>query len=78
MDISTAAMLLVQKVTSLSWNISDYKFLDEEKKSVQSSSEGAKVGLVLSAHLKRSALKEIPSFFRYSAYVLFPINLNVG
>jgi hypothetical protein len=77
MDISTAGMLLVQKITSLAWNISDYKYLkEEENKKTENSSSKAK--FVLSPYLRKCVLEKVPSFFYYMAYVLFPINSNVG
>jgi hypothetical protein len=79
MDISTASMLLVQKIASLGWNISDYKYVkEEENEKTEDSSTKANVGFTLSPHLKKCALKEVPSFFHYMAYILFPINVNVG
>lgn len=61
-DITGAQMVLLMKLSAFCWNVADGQLPDEQLNDFQ----------------KERALKEIPSLFDYSAYVLFFPSLMAG
>lgn len=76
MDITSPLMILVQKCSSLAWNLYD----GHKQASAIAANKGVlpSVPVLRTSHQRRMAITECPSFIEFLAYVSFPINQAYG